>query len=195
MVDPGEPTSGFCRPQLGRPRFPSPSSEFSGLFLDFPGNYPIHARSARMRLRSPRHAGLRKLFDEQISMSEAAHAARAEHGGTVDCGGDACEAVDRAHSQRLAGLRDRRLDLTRPDPRILRRIVPLAPDIAVRIIPDLKLERNKIDFMFPRLCHANGSRRAARRVKVAAWLRSAIAAIVFHPRSSSTRSGSISALR
>jgi hypothetical protein len=27
-----------------------------------------------------------------------------------------------------------------PDPRILRRIVPLAPDIAVRIIPDLKLE-------------------------------------------------------
>jgi DNA repair protein RadD len=40
-----------------------------------------------------------------------------------------------------------------------------------------------------------GRARAARRVKVAAWLRSAIAAIVFRPRSSSTRSGSISALR
>jgi hypothetical protein len=40
-----------------------------------------------------------------------------------------------------------------------------------------------------------GRARASRRVKVAAWLRSAIAAIVFRPRSSSTRSGSISALR
>jgi FAD/FMN-containing dehydrogenase len=40
-----------------------------------------------------------------------------------------------------------------------------------------------------------GRARAARRVKVAAWLRFAIAAIVFRPRSSSTRSGSISALR
>jgi hypothetical protein len=36
-----------------------------------------------------------------------------------------------------------------PDPRIIHRIVPLAPDIAVRIIPDRVLERDKIDFMFP----------------------------------------------
>jgi hypothetical protein len=36
-----------------------------------------------------------------------------------------------------------------PDPRILHRIIPLAPDIAVRIIPDLTLERDKIDFTFP----------------------------------------------
>jgi hypothetical protein len=39
------------------------------------------------------------------------------------------------------------------DPRIVHRIVPLAPDIAIRIVPDPTLARDKIDFAFPNFRH------------------------------------------
>src|SRR6516165_10542844 len=79
ITDPGSPIVWLLSEcDLARHPFPQPSSELSGLFREFPGNYSIRARFAGVRRWSLRNAGFNKPFDKHVAMRKAAQIAAQE---------------------------------------------------------------------------------------------------------------------